>query len=58
MNNAVIEQAGPARDVFNAPKTKFVAQFMGGHNVIALPEGNVAIRTDAVTTTTAKGGRS
>ena len=57
MNNAVIEQAGPARDVFNAPKTKFVAQFMGGHNVIALPEGNVAIRTDAVTTTTAKGGR-
>ncbi|MEO1557782.1 MAG: ABC transporter ATP-binding protein, partial [Pseudomonadota bacterium] len=50
MNNAVIEQAGPAREVFNAPKTKFVAQFMGGHNVIALPEGPVAIRTDAVTT--------
>ena len=30
MNNAVIEQAGPARDVFNVPKTRFVAQFMGG----------------------------
>ncbi len=57
MNNAVIEQAGPAREVFNAPKTKFVAQFMGGHNVIALPEGNVAIRTDAVTTTTPQAGR-
>jgi putative spermidine/putrescine transport system ATP-binding protein len=52
MNNAVIEQAGPARTVFNSPKTKFVAQFMGGHNVIALPTGNVAVRTDVVTTTT------
>ena len=40
MNDAVIEQAGPAREVFNAPKTKFVAQFIGGHNVIVLPEGD------------------
>lgn len=48
MNNAVIEQAGSARDVFNAPQTAFVAQFIGGHNVIALPEGRFAIRTDAV----------
>jgi putative spermidine/putrescine transport system ATP-binding protein len=48
MNNAVIEQAGTARDVFNAPTTAFVAQFIGGHNVIALPEGRFAIRTDAV----------
>ena len=52
MNNAVIEQAGPTRDVFNAPKTKFVAQFMGGHNVLALATGEVAVRTDAVITTT------
>ncbi|MEP3636638.1 MAG: ABC transporter ATP-binding protein [Paracoccaceae bacterium] len=48
MNNAVIEQAGSARDVFNAPTTAFVAQFIGGHNVLTLPEGNFAIRTDAV----------
>ncbi|WP_299686050.1 ABC transporter ATP-binding protein [uncultured Tateyamaria sp.] len=48
MNNAVIEQAGSARDVFNAPRTAFVAQFIGGHNVIALPQGHFAIRTDAV----------
>ena len=48
MNNAVIEQAGTARDVFNSPTTAFVAQFIGGHNVIALPEGRFAIRTDAV----------
>lgn len=51
MNNAVIEQAGPARDVFNAPQTQFVAQFMGGHNVVALPDGHFAIRTDAVSVT-------
>lgn len=51
MNNAVIEQAGPARDVFNAPQTKFVAQFMGGHNVVALPDGQFAIRADAVSIT-------
>ncbi|PUB15534.1 ABC transporter ATP-binding protein [Yoonia sediminilitoris] len=56
MNNAVIEQAGPARDVFNAPKTRFVAQFMGGHNVIALPDGHFAIRTDAVGVTSADAG--
>jgi putative spermidine/putrescine transport system ATP-binding protein len=48
MNDAVIEQAGPARDVFNAPTTAFVAQFIGGHNVIALPQGRFAIRTDDV----------
>lgn len=57
MNNAIIEQAGPAREVFNAPKTKFVAQFMGGHNVMTLSEGPVAVRTDAVSTTSVKDGR-
>lgn len=57
MNNAVIEQAGPAREVFNAPRTRFVAQFMGGHNVITLSDGPVAVRTDAVSTTTLKNGR-
>ena len=56
MNNAVIEQAGPARDVFNVPKTRFVAQFMGGHNVIALTGGYFAIRTDAVSITDLKLG--
>ena len=56
MNNAVIEQAGPARDVFNVPKTRFVAQFMGGHNVIALTDGYFAIRTDAVSITDPKRG--
>ncbi len=57
MNNAVIEQAGSARDVFNAPRTAFVARFLGGHNVIALPEGKVAVRSDAVRMTDAGAGR-
>ncbi|WP_394182002.1 ABC transporter ATP-binding protein [Yoonia maritima] len=48
MNNAVIEQAGSARDVFNAPRTEFVARFMGGHNVISLDGSKVALRADAV----------
>ena len=57
MNDAVIEQAGSARDVFNAPKTAFVAQFIGGHNVIALAQGHYAIRTDAVGIATSGDGK-
>jgi putative spermidine/putrescine transport system ATP-binding protein len=57
MNNAVIEQAGPAREVFNAPKTAFVAQFMGGHNVIALADGKYALRSDAVRLTDVGSGK-
>jgi putative spermidine/putrescine transport system ATP-binding protein len=46
MNHGRIEQAGSPRDVFNAPKTAFVAQFMGGHNVIATAQGKIAVRSD------------
>jgi len=49
MNNAVIEQAGPARSVWNTPRTEFVARFMGGHNVISLNGAKVALRADEVT---------
>ena len=48
MNDARIEQAGSAREVFDAPHTAFVARFIGAHNVIALPEGHIAIRSDAM----------
>lgn len=48
MNDAKIEQAGKTRQVFDAPGTAFVARFLGSHNVIALPEGRVAIRADAL----------
>ncbi|MCV6591945.1 MAG: ABC transporter ATP-binding protein [Silicimonas sp.] len=48
MNDAKIEQAGKTRAVFDAPATAFVARFLGSHNVIALPDGPVAIRSDAL----------
>ncbi len=46
MNNAVIEQVGPAREVFNRPNTEFVARFLGGHNVLTLGGGKKALRAD------------
>jgi putative spermidine/putrescine transport system ATP-binding protein len=46
MNGGRIEQTGAPREVFNAPKTAFVAQFIGGHNVIATERGSIAVRAD------------
>jgi len=47
MNAARIEQQGTPHEVFNAPRTEFVARFIGGHNVIpAAAGGLVAVRTD------------
>ena len=52
MNDAKIEQAGKTREVFNAPRTAFVARFLGSHNVVAMPDGMVAVRSDALQLTT------
>ena len=41
MNNGQIEQQGHPRDIFNQPRTEFVAKFMGGHNVVTTPAGKV-----------------
>ena len=46
MNDGRIEQAGAPRDVFNAPRTEFVARFIGGHNVIEVAGRKVSVRTD------------
>jgi putative spermidine/putrescine transport system ATP-binding protein len=46
MNNGRIEQTGSPREVFNAPRSEFVARFMGAHNVIASPAGPIAVRSD------------
>ena len=43
MDQGRIEQMGTPREVFNAPATRFVAQFIGGHNVI---EAHVVTRDD------------
>lgn len=57
MNDARIEQAGPAREVFDAPATAFVARFIGGHNVISLPEGKIALRSDELKVTRPEGAK-
>jgi len=46
MNRGQIEQAASARDVFNRPRTAFVARFIGGHNIIdcAVDAAGKAIR--------------
>ncbi|MGD0720478.1 MAG: ABC transporter ATP-binding protein [Roseiarcus sp.] len=49
MNKGRIEQAAPAREVFERPATEFVARFLGGHNVIATPAGPIAVRADRLT---------
>ena len=46
MNNGRIEQTGSPREVFNAPRSEFVARFMGAHNVIAAEGGPIAVRAD------------
>ncbi len=48
MNHGRIEQAGPAREVWGSPRTEFVARFLGGHNILTLPRGRFALRTDDV----------
>ena len=57
MNDARIEQAGRTRAVFDAPKTAFVARFLGSHNVMSMPEGLVAVRSDALMLTTEKAAK-
>jgi len=46
MNQGRIEQTGSPREVFNAPRSEFVARFMGAHNVIPAGAGKVAVRSD------------
>ncbi len=48
MNEAVIEQSGKPHEVFNAPRSEFVARFIGGHNVVQTEQGAIAVRTDRV----------
>jgi putative spermidine/putrescine transport system ATP-binding protein len=46
MSAGRIEQTGTPHAIFNAPRTEFVARFIGGHNVIPLDGAKVAVRTD------------
>lgn len=57
MNHGRIEQAGSARDVFERPRTEFVARFIGAHNVIDTPAGKVAVRSDRIALGPPEAGR-
>ncbi len=46
MNHGRIEQAASPREVFKAPASEFVANFMGGHNVLDCAGQRVAVRAD------------
>ena len=35
MENGRIKQAGPARDVYDQPRDRYVAEFLGGQNVLS-----------------------
>jgi len=48
MNEGRIEQQGSPREVFNRPRTEFVARFIGGHNVVTAHGARVAVRADRV----------
>jgi putative spermidine/putrescine transport system ATP-binding protein len=48
MNHGRIEQAGSAREVFERPRTEFVARFIGAHNIFETPAGKVAVRSDRI----------
>ena len=49
MNDARIVQSGPPREIFNRPRTPFVARFMGGHNILTDGGRTITLRADAVT---------
>jgi putative spermidine/putrescine transport system ATP-binding protein len=46
MNEGRIEQRGSPREVFHGPRTEFVARFIGGHNIISVKGGRIAVRAD------------
>ena len=48
MNNGIIEQVGSPYEIFNYPKNKFIATFVGGHNVIIKNNKYYSIRMDHI----------
>ncbi len=46
MNEGCIEQIGAPREVYNKPRTEFVARFMGGNNVLPIDGRRFGVRAD------------
>jgi len=48
MNNAVVEQTGTPREIYDAPKTSFVAGFIGSMNFLGNGDETRAIRPEKI----------
>ena len=48
MNEGVVEQTGSPMEIFNQPRNAFVANFIGGHNVITIGPECYAVREDRI----------
>ncbi|EPX76603.1 ABC transporter ATP-binding protein [Salipiger mucosus] len=48
MNDGRIAQAAPPREIYNAPRTPFVARFIGGHNIIEDNGRTITLRADDI----------
>ena len=48
MNDGVVEQTGSPMEIFNKPRNAFVANFIGGHNVITIGPKIYAVREDRI----------
>ena len=51
MNDGIVEQTGTPMEIFNKPRNAFVANFIGGHNVITDGPKTYAIREDRINIT-------
>ena len=56
MDAGKIEQAGAPRDVYNHPATRFVARFIGGHNVLDARRAKERRSGDTLTRLKGRGG--
>lgn len=48
MNDGIVEQTGTPMEIFNKPRNAFVANFIGGHNVIEDGRKTYAVREDRI----------
>jgi iron(III) transport system ATP-binding protein len=55
MNEAVVEQAGTPREIYDRPSTPFVANFIGAMNFYSEPGGVCAIRPERIEISAVKG---
>lgn len=51
MNDGIVEQTGTPMEIFNKPRNAFVANFIGGHNVITDGPKTYAVREDRINIT-------